>query len=456
MSEDTDHSVEPRPADTERAGATSAKANPVGEESGEPPTARDDSPDGGATADRAQVVGAWLTMAARWSLKLIVVGVALVLSLWAFSLMWAGLLPVILALILTALLSPMAQWLKTRGLGNALASGATLLTTLAVVVGVFVFVAPDVVRQLQTIGSTASGGFDQIQQWLASPPLEISTEQIDKAADQATEWLRSRSGSIASGAFSGASAIGGVLINTILILALTFLLLKDGHRFPAWQRSLVGRGAGAHLTEVLARNWKVLGGFIRTQALVSAIDAVLIGAGLLALQVPLALALTVITFFAGFIPIIGAITAGGLAVLVALVTNGWQTALAVLALIVVVQQIEGNVLSPMLQGKTMSVHPALILVAVTIGGTLFGIIGVFLAVPLTASIVATTRYVGEQLDLRTGDATVEELDLQTDYGEVAAKRGKAAAAAYRTAEADLTAPDPSAPDSAVTTSRARD
>jgi predicted PurR-regulated permease PerM len=222
-----------------------------------------------------------------------------------------------------------------------------------------------------------------------------------------------------------------VLVNIVLVLALTFFFLKDGHRFLPWQRSVVGRGAGRHLTEVLARNWKVLGGFIRTQALVSAIDAALIGVGLLVLGVPLAGALIVITFFAGFIPIVGAISAGALAVLVALVTNGWQEALIVLVIILAVQQLEGNVLSPWLQGKTMQVHAALILVAITIGGTLFGIIGVFLAVPVTACLVATARYVGEQLDLRTGDATAEQVVAHTSFGREAAEDGERRAMLYR-------------------------
>jgi predicted PurR-regulated permease PerM len=164
---------------------------------------------------------------------------------------------------------------------------------------------------------------------------------------------------------------------------------------------------------------------------VSAIDAALIGVGLLVLGVPLAGALIVITFFAGFIPIVGAISAGALAVLVALVTNGWQEALIVLVIILAVQQLEGNVLSPWLQGKTMQVHAALILVAITIGGTLFGIIGVFLAVPVTACLVATARYVGEQLDLRTGDATAEQVVAHTSFGREAAEDGERRAMLYR-------------------------
>ena len=400
-------------------------------------TARGDGTDAAEdnTVDRSVVVGAWIAMAARWSGRLILVIVGVVLALWGLSTLWAGLLPVTLALILTALLMPLKQFLLKRGLGHTVSALLTLITTLVALFGTFVLIAPDVGSQLADIGKTAQGGINQLQNWLARGPLDLGSEEINNAIDQATTWIQTRSGDIASGAFSGVSAAGSLLVNVILILALTFFFLKDGHRFLGWQRSVMGRGAGRHLTEVLTRNWTVLGGFIRTQALVSAIDAALIGAGLFILGVPLALALTVITFFAGFIPIVGAITAGALAVLVALVSNGWQTALIIVVIIIVVQQLEGNVLSPMLQGKTMQVHPGLILVAVTIGGTLFGIVGVFLAVPLTASLVATARYVGEQLNLRTGDVDADQVQVETTEGKMAARNGQATHAHYQALEA---------------------
>lgn len=388
----------------------------------------------GTTADpvdRAKVVGVWLTLWSRWSGRLIVAVAGVALALWGLSFLWAGLLPVILALILTALLSPFKDRLRRLGLGHLISALLTVLVSVVLVLGTFIFIIPDVVTQFRSVGSAALDGAEQVQEWLAGPPLEISTDQIDAAVSQGVSWVQDRSADIASGAIGGFSAIGSVLINVILILALTFLFLKDGHRFQGWQRTVVGEGAGRHLTEVLARNWKVLGGFIRTQALVSAIDAVLIGGGLLILQVPLALALTVITFFAGFIPIIGAITAGGLAVLVALVTNGWQTALIVVVIILVVQQVEGNVLSPILQGKTMQMHAGLVLIAVTIGSTLFGLIGAFLAVPFTASLVATVRYLSEQLDLRTGKVTADAVRAETDQGQQTATDGEQRSDLYR-------------------------
>jgi len=425
MNAATSDAAQHSPEDSEPTSEDHQQPPPGAVATGEPAVPLDER------ADRAEVLGAWLNVLARWSWRLIVAGIGIVLLLWGLSFMWGGLLPVILALILTALLSPFAQALARWGLGHTLAAGVTLLVAVVVVVGSFIFIVPGIASQFSEVAAAAADGVVQLQDWLAEEPLNVSTGEIDNLAQQSITWVQQRGGAIASGAFSGVSVISSVLVNIVLVLALTFFFLKDGHRFLPWQRSVVGRGAGRHLTEVLARNWKVLGGFIRTQALVSAIDAALIGVGLLVLGVPLAGALIVITFFAGFIPIVGAISAGALAVLVALVTNGWQEALIVLVIILAVQQLEGNVLSPWLQGKTMQVHAALILVAITIGGTLFGIIGVFLAVPVTACLVATARYVGEQLDLRTGDATAEQVVAHTSFGREAAEDGERRAMLYR-------------------------
>ena len=174
----------------------------------------------------------------------------------------------------------------------------------------------------------------------------------------------------------------------LLMLVLSFFFLKDGDRFLPWLRKYTGVKVGWHLTEVLMRSWNTLSGFIRTQAIVSMVDAVFIGLGLVILGVPLAPVLAVLTFFGGFIPIIGAFTAGALAVIVALVSGGLTKALLALGLVILVQQIEGNVLQPILQSRSMGLHAAIVLLAVAVGGTLFGIIGAFLACLLYTSDAA--------------------------------------------------------------------
>lgn len=156
-----------------------------------------------------------------------------------------------------------------------------------------------------------------------------------------------------------------------------------------------------------------MAGFIRAQAIVSLVDAVLIGVGLLILKVPLALVLAVLTFFGGFIPIVGAFTAGALAVVIALVSNGMSNALMVLVLIIAVQQIEGHILQPVLQSKAMNLHAAVVLLSVTVGSTLFGVIGAFLAVPVAATLAVLVRYHSELVALRAGEITIDDMVLAT-------------------------------------------
>jgi predicted PurR-regulated permease PerM len=215
------------------------------------------------------------------------------------------------------------------------------------------------------------------------------------------------------------------------VLVLSFLFLKDGAEFLPWLRRQSGPAMGTHLTELLARVWLTLGRYIRVQALVSLADAILIGLGLLILQVPLAPALAVLTFFAGFIPIVGAVVAGSLAVLVALVSNGPTTALLVIALVILVQQIESNVLQPLLQGRSLHLHAAVVLLAVAAGGTLFGIAGAFLAVPVAAIVATVLRYLTEQTALRSGEVHADEVSTVTAEGNRAAKMGERAARWFR-------------------------
>ena len=147
--------------------------------------------------------------------------------------------------------------------------------------------------------------------------------------------------------------------------------------------------------------------------MVSLVDAIFIGIGLIVLKVPLALVLVVLTFFAGFIPIVGAISAGAISVLIALVSNGVTNAIMVLVLIIAVQQLESHILSPILQSKAMDLHPVIVLLSVTVGGGLFKIIGAFLAVPVAATIAVWIRYHGDLVALRAGEKTTDDIELAT-------------------------------------------
>jgi predicted PurR-regulated permease PerM len=186
-------------------------------------------------------------------------------------------------------------------------------------------------------------------------------------------------------------------VTFVLALVLCFFFLKDGPRFLPWLHTWIGSRTGAHIEVVADRVWTALGQYVWSQAAVALVDGVFIGLGVWLLGVPFALPIAVLTFFGGFVPIVGAFVAGAIATLVALVSNGVWTAVAVLAIVLVVQQLEGNVMQPILVGRTLKIHAAVVLTSVALGGTLFGIVGAFLAVPAVAVFQVIARYVREQL-----------------------------------------------------------
>lgn len=366
--------------------------------------------------DRSRVFDEGLKVLALWCVRVLIIAVVGYGAWFLLKQFWAGVLPVILALLLCTVLGPPTAWMRRRKVPSALASLISMLTALAVVVGLFVLIAPDVARQSQTLYYQAYDGIQLLRLWLEGPPFNLDSEDLNDAINQAASWLQDQAATIAGGIFSGLSVATSVLVTLGIMLVLTFFFLKDGHRFLPWLRRSSGRRAGRHGTELLTRAWNTLGGFIRAQAAVSFVDATLIGIGLVLIGVPMALALAVITFVAGFIPYIGAITAGALAVLVALVSGGLTDALLTLILILAVQQLEGNILSPVLQSRAMNLHPVIVLVSVTVGGGLFGIMGAFLAVPAAAMIAVVFRYVQDMSMLRSGEKKTSEVTFATNAG----------------------------------------
>lgn len=374
--------------------------------------------------DRAGVISHALRWTASWSLRFLIVVAATWVVLHIIGMFWPALLPVAVALLVTTVLWPPVRWMRAHGVPPAVAALGGILLAIVVVGGIIAAMAPTVSSQWGDLVDQSVAGVNTLRDQLQNGPLHIQPDQIDQATASITDKLKASGDRIASEVLNGITLAGQVLIDGFVALVLTFFFLKDGPRFLPWLRVSVGRGAGAHLTEALTRIWNTLSGFIRTQAIVSAVDSICIGIGLVALQIPLAAPLVVLTFFGGFIPIVGAFAAGTIAVLVALVAGGLTKAVIVLVIIVAVQQIEGHVLQPLLQSRSMSLHPAIVLLSIAFGGDQFGIIGAFFAVPVAASVAVLWRYLSEQIDLRTGDASAAELRQVTSEGEYAAARGE--------------------------------
>jgi predicted PurR-regulated permease PerM len=366
------------------------------------------------------------------SAELLLITLGVVVVGYVLGKLWVILLPVVLGLLIATVLWPATRFLRGHRWPPALAAGTVLLVFLAALGGLVAAIAPSVADQVGELADQAAGGLQQVQEWLAGPPLNLGQDQIGQAVDNAINSLQNNAQNIAGYALTGASAIGNGLINLILALVLCFFFLKDGPRWVPWLAAQTGPRAAPHVAALSEKSWSTLSEFIRQQALVGFIDAFFIGLGLWILGVPLVLPLAVLTFFGGFVPIIGAFVAGAFAVLIALVSNGFTTALIVLVIVVLVQQIEGNVLQPIIQGRGFNMHAAVVILAVTAGGSLAGITGAFLGVPVAALIAVVYRYVRDELDGRspevTDDGTRAQLTGDTAGTEVTRQQAAAPAA----------------------------
>ncbi|MEV0521951.1 AI-2E family transporter [Streptomyces sp. NPDC050439] len=338
-----------------------------------------------------------LRQSARVSAELLLVVLAATAALWVLGRMWSVIWPLIVGLLLTTLTWPLAHFLRRRGWPPALAASVVTVLFLVAAAGIVALIAVPVASESGELSDGVVQGIEKLRQWAAGPPLNIDDAQISGGVDSATDRIKDSVGSMVSTLFTGVSTVLNGLVTAILALFLMFFFLKDGPRFLPWlSRQLPGRLA-THIPTVAARSWDTLGAFVRSQALVGMLDAVFIGLGLWILDVPLVLPLAVLTFITAFVPIVGALFAGAVAVLIALVSNGLTDALIVLAIIVVVQQLEGNVFQPIIQSRGLGLHAGVILLAVTLGTNLAGVVGGLLAVPVTALIAVTWNYMREQL-----------------------------------------------------------
>ncbi|MGW0932279.1 AI-2E family transporter [Streptomyces sp. NPDC002644] len=338
-----------------------------------------------------------LHTSARTSADLLLIGLVLTAALWLLGRMWPVLWPLVVALFLTTLTWPMARFLRQHRWPAALAASVVTVLSLVIAAGVVALIAVPVTSQSEELVDGVVAGLKHLREWAAGPPLNIEDAEITQALDSAVERVQDSMGSAVSAVVTGVGTVINGVVTAVLAVFLMFFFLKDGPRFLPWlTRQLPGR-LSVHVPAVAERGWDTLGSFIRSQALVGLIDAVLIGIGLWILDVPLVLPLSVLTFVSAFVPVIGALFAGFVAVLIALVSNGLTDALIVLAIIVGVQQLEGNVFQPMIQGRGLGLHAAVILLAVTLGGSLAGIVGSLLAVPAAALIAVVWNYVREQL-----------------------------------------------------------
>lgn len=374
---------------------------------------------GSGGPDPGPPVPSWLSRSAAWTWRLLLLLVAGLAILWLMARLMVVSLPVLVAIIVSTLAIPPAQWLRRRGVKPAGAAAIVVVGGLAAIVGLLAVLAPSIASQLAELGPTLGEAWDSVLSWLETGPLGYDRQEVEQFLSNAQETISDGGGGgIVSGVLSGAAMAAQAVTGLLLFVVLLFFFVKDGDEIVQWLVDRTSPDYRPTLRAVGSRAWTALSGYVRGTALIALIDALGIMIGLLILQIPLVLPLTLLVFFGAFIPVIGAFVAGLLAVLVALAAGGLIKALLVLAVIVGVQQVEGNLLQPVIMRRTVALHPVVILVALGAGAALAGIVGAFLAVPVTAVVAA----VGNELRLRAeardpylaADAPAEPLGPEHD------------------------------------------
>jgi len=344
-----------------------------------------------------------------YSLNFLLIVAAVAVLMYAVSYMRLVVLPVLAALFLTNLLFPLVHRLRARGWKPGRAATTVFLTTVVLLVAVLSFLGPQVASEVQDLGVAVRSGTDQLLRYATRGPLNLSQQQIDDFTQRAFEQLSQNREQIASGLISGAVKAAEFVAGLILTLVLLFFFLKDGPGMWSWFSSKFERPARVHVEEVGRRIWTTMGAYLRGIALVGLVEATIIGIVLFVVGVPLLAPLVLLQFFAAFFPVVGAAVAGLIAALVALVTGGLFDAAIVAGAIVVIQQLDNHLLQPVVMGRAVKLHPAVVLVSLTAGSILGGVIGALLAVPVAAVASSLGNYVNT-LRAHDEDSSLEELN----------------------------------------------
>ena len=360
-----------------------------------------DAGNGGPPSDRSTVDGTdggvprGLRIAAGWSWRAIVVAVAVLGILYLADLLAVVVIPILISLLLAAMLQPAVAMLIRWHIPRSLASAVVLVAGLSAVAGVLTYVINQIINDVPDLVKNVQKGVITIQDWARTGPLHLEQKQIDNFFEQFTDavnkWLAADATSAAETAGTTLSVAFNTLTGLFLVLFTTFFFMRDGRRIWTFLTRLLPQGAEEPLERAGDASWRSLVAFVRATILVAVIDAVGIGAGLLILKVDLAVPLAALVFLGAFVPIIGATVSGAVAVLVALVGDGWVTALVVLIIVLAVQQLEGHVLQPLLMGRAVRIHPLAVVLAVAAGVVLAGVIGALIAVPVVAIFNAGIR-----------------------------------------------------------------
>ncbi|MDR7111622.1 MULTISPECIES: AI-2E family transporter [Microbacterium] len=367
----------------------------------------DDKPRGSifdAVRDRSRVVSTetsaavprGLRLATAYSWRLIVVAAAIGVGVWLVIQLKLLVIPLLIAILITALLWPAFTWMLRRRVPRWLAIVIAVVGTVAIVTGLLWLVVWQIMRQWDSVQASTVAAVEQFRQYLIDGPLHLSEDQIDDLLAQGWTFLQQQAELLWSGALAIGSTIGHVVTGAVLAFFILLCLLADGAGIWRWTLRLFPKKARPAADGAGRAGWITVVNYARTQLLVATIDAIGIGLGAALLGVPLAIPVAVLVFLGAFVPIVGAVVTGTVAVFLALVYNGPWIALWMLVVVLGVQQLEGHVLQPLLMGSAVKVHPLAVVLVVAGGAMIAGIPGALFAVPLAAFVNVVAVYLAER------------------------------------------------------------
>ena len=340
---------------------------------------------------RAQVP--WgVDLAAAWSWRFLVIAAAGYVVLWLLGRFSVVFLPLAVALFVAALASPLVNLAARGGLNRRVASFLVVVGGLTVVVLLLTFAGAQVSKGFSDLADQVVTGLEQIRTWLRTGPLKASESQINDYIGAAQDLVATSNRELVTRVTRVGTTIGHIVAGFFIVLFASYFFLSDGERIWAWVVRLFPRAARVRADSSGRVAWRSLTLFVRATVLVAFVDAVGIMMVALILKVPFASAIGILVFIFSFIPMIGALISGSVAVLVALVSHGWVVAVIMLGGVIAVQQLEAHILQPFLLGRFVSVHPLGVIVAIAIGVLVAGIAGALVAVPVAAALNSVAIY----------------------------------------------------------------
>jgi predicted PurR-regulated permease PerM len=323
--------------------------------------------------------------------RLIVIGVVVLAILWLVRQARVVFFPVVVALFLSRILSPVVALLRRHRWKPGLAAATALVAFIVAFVGFSAIVVGAFADEVDSVRPTLTQAVDDVEEWLVSDsPIRVSREAIDRLREQAADEFDRLAQSSDGTLTDHATLVAELLTGTVLAIILTFFMLRDGAQFVDWMCRLARQNEAA-VRRSLEAAWTTLGGYLRGAAILGVVESAAIGITLLACGGGLVAPVMAITFLAAFVPLAGAVVAGVIAVLVALVTAGTGAAVIVAVVALVVQQLDNDVLAPVVYGRVLRLHPVIVLLSVVAGGALFGLAGSALAVPVVAVAISSTK-----------------------------------------------------------------